>query len=298
MTKPNLSNEKKAHTSIMNMMQHAINEKVKIPSWSYQFRASSIPVCQWYVCLSKIYKNYPADLPPDSTGFLFDYFVTVGTAVHTVYQRWLGRFGYLYGHFKCTTCGAMEKNRLGWPEKCPTEKCEGNNWEYVELSLHDAVMDIGLKSAHCDGLLHFDWMEPDTYYLVDFKTCSLKTLPSPKERFKEEHHIKYLTQTGFYHYILTKMGYKIIGTIFLMIPRDKPTQSTPIIYDQSSMAERIFHSVAEEYKQAEEAAVLRDMTSITQACHTANDKPDCPFNEVCFNKREQKSVFDKLKIIY
>ena len=278
------SDRQRRETSMRNMLTKLHDATIPVPDWKFTLRASGIPICQWHACLSKVYEEFPEEKPPETTSFRFDYYVSVGTAVHTVYQRWLGRLGYLYGDFMCTDCKHIVRGHLGWPEKCPTKGCNINVWEYIELKLHDTIKGSDLKSAHCDGLIRFPWMEENHYYLVDFKTCSLATLPDTKTRFTNDHHMKYLTQTGFYHYLLEKRGFIIDASLFWMIPRDNPAKANIISYNQKSMAERMYNAVMEEYAQAIEASVTGDLSGIVKGCQTQHDKPECPFNEICFNK--------------
>lgn len=298
------SQEQKAITTVKNSITRLCSEKLPITQWSYRFRASSIPACQWYVAISKICEDFPEELPPDSTSFLKDFYVSVGSCVHTVFQKWFGKMGYLYGHYKCPKCGKIVRNHLGWPEKCSTKGCTPTEWEYLELSLHEFVPEVGLTSAHCDGLLHFPSMEENHYYLVDFKTCSLNTVPTSKVKLTSPDHIKYLTQTGFYHYILTKIGFNIDGTLLIFIPRDNPTQTVPVFYNQATMAERMFTEIVKDHKKAIQAATNGNLEGIIKSCSTANDKPDCPFSDLCFHPNDElefltrifKRKFNKLPV--
>lgn len=288
-----ITNEHRRNTSITNMLNKLHNAEVPIKDWKFELRASGIPICQWHACLSQIYEKIPEERPNESRGFKFEFYVEVGTVVHTVYQRWLGRLGFLFGDYQCLECKVMVKNHLGWPKSCPTENCKINKWEYVEIKLHDTIKDTDLKSAHCDGLIQFPWMEENHYYLVDFKTCSLATLPDPKTRLTSAYHKKYLTQTGFYHYLLEEKGFKIDGTLFWFVPRDNPMKASIIHYNQAKMAEKMYHTIMEEYRQAKEAALTADFSDIGKACQDAFEKPDCPFHDICFSNSGKK-ILEKL----
>ena len=277
-------------TSLKNMLKKLNDATIPVPDWKFELRASGIPICQWQACLSKVYEKVPEERPPEQFSFRFDFYVSMGSTAHLVYQRWLGRLGYLYGDFECVDCKHIVRGHLGWPKACPTKGCTVNQWNYIELKLHNVIKDSNLRSAHCDGLIRFPWMEENHYYLVDFKTCSIATLPDPKTRFTSEYHQKYLTQTGFYHYLLEKKGFKIDATLFIMVPRDNPAKATIISYNQASMAERMYKAVMEEYAQAQEAAVTGDLSTIVKACHTQHDRPECPFNDLCFAKDATKEL--------
>lgn len=259
--------------------------------WVPKLRPSRLPQCQWASMLGFVMVPPPQD--PDG-GFLRDYYTEVGKTVHKVLQNWLGRLGYLYGPYRCKYCRKVQMN-LGVPKE---ECCPVHNWEYTEISLKDLDPSGELSSASCDGLIHFDWMAPDTYYLIDVKTCSLSTLPKTDVGFTRDYHVDYKVQTAVYRYLLAQAGVNVVGTAFLMVPRDAPHKTTAVLYEQPEDEYRdIFDFHVSRWKRARKAAKTGNAARIHRDCKTAADRPECPFNKICFDRTAQEDLFKQKNLL-
>jgi len=274
--------------SFQQMVRELKDASVK-QKWRYRLRPSGLPACQWLQMLAEVHDD--EDLPTEDFGFLRDYYTNVGTVVHTVFQRWLGRLGYLFGKFRCDRCKTVVWHQ-GWPPAC-AKGCKAPTWTYEEIELLEADPTGEFTSAHCDGLIRFSWMNDGEYYLVDFKTCSLATVPKPEEGFSSPRHMKYLVQLNIYRHLLERLDVNIIGTGFIMVPRDSPARTTCILYDQSETNGPVFHDTIEQWRKAKKAAAGNDATGIKRTCQTKLDNPECPFNSICFDRRAVEDVFVK-----
>ncbi len=259
--------------------------------WVPRLRPSTLPQCQWASMLGFLVDP----LPPDpSGGFMRDFFTEVGKTAHLVVQHWLGRLGYLYGPYRCRYCRKVQMS-LGIPK---VDCCPVHNWEYTELSLKDLDPSGELSSASCDGLVRFDWMPPDTYYLIDIKTCSLKTLPKIDIGFTQPLHVDYKVQTAIYRYLLARANINVVGTAFIMVPRDAPHKTTAVLYDQPEDEYReIFDLHVSRWKRARKAAQTGDASRIRRDCKKPGDNPDCPFKNICFDRPAQEAIFKQKKLL-
>ncbi len=277
-------------SSLTKMTDDLVDATGYDDKWECTLRASSLPLCEYYVALSDIYAGR-ADRPEKLRGMMFDYYTSIGTLLHTILQRWMGKLGVLYGDYKCSVCKETIRGVLGEPSEC-SKGCKRVEWEYVELKLHEMLPTARLVSAHCDGLIRFPWMEEGHYYLMDIKTTSLGSCPSPDKRFTKDYHQRYLVQTAIYHHILTQCGFKIDGTIFWMVPRDNPRKMVGIIYDQSKTAEFVYWETVESYRTAKAAAKAGDFSEIKRSCKDVREAQfaNCPFQDTCMNRNGDELI--------
>jgi hypothetical protein len=245
-----------------------------------RFRPSNARPCQWAVMLSRVVQADEAD------SFARDFYTTIGKAAHEVVQRWLGRAGVLYGDYSCR-CGRTVRSQ-GEPAECP--ECGRPSWRYQEFDLvrHDTT---GLlASAKIDGLVRWPSMPADHYYLIDIKTCSLKSLPRADVGFTSEYHLHYPDQTAVYRVLLAQAGYQVDGTVFLMVPRDNPRKTTAIVVDQPDPGTTLDELVAR-WLAASLAGRTGDLTAIQRDCRGRLDRPDCPYHRVCWDDRATDQAF-------
>jgi len=101
--------------------------------------------------------------------YSFDAYVSVGTALHEVNQRWAGRQGWLYGMWKCRKCKAVTQEQLGMPLACPS--CGHRKMEYEEYSL---VQEHTGLTGHCDGIICLEHLGIPDWLLWEIKTTGHK----------------------------------------------------------------------------------------------------------------------------
>lgn len=256
-------------------------EARELQPWRWQFRASGLPACPlqhvWSVLDQEIGR-----LPRRPWGFLADFYTEVGTAVHTVTQRWLGRLGLLYGPWVCTRCGARFDPALG-PVRCFDCDVEA---EYEEFSFD------GEPSGHCDGLLRVPGVttEPNQFVLLEIKTTSATRLDSVI--LPNGPPYPYQLQTTNYAYRLGKMGYTITDVLFLFIPRDSPNRMTPIWYKPVAI-ERVNRAILNEYRQTVDALEQNDYQNVTGTCRDPADAGNCCYRVDCFGPAAAQLFCDK-----
>lgn len=271
---------KKMFDAVLSMKAHR--------DWKFRLRPSALPFCQWAAMLSELCPEGA----PEQDSFARDFYTSVGTVAHRVVQSWLGRAGYLFGPYQCRGCRNVEV-ALGWPKACPNG-CGKPDWLYLEIDLKDADPTGEFSGAHADGLIRFDWMEPETYYLIDIKTCSLAMLPKPEYQFTSPWHQKYLHQTAIYAHLLNRSeDMHVVGTVFIMVPRDDPKQMRAIYYDQSETNGNIFREAVAKFRNAKRAAATGDTLMINRDCKKPGDNPDCPFAGICFDRSATEELFIK-----
>jgi hypothetical protein len=266
--------------------------KVRRDDWKFSVRPSALPICPWKVMLAELLGD---DGPSEVMSFAREFYFEVGNTVHRVVQKWLGRSGILFGPYECRRCRNIEVT-LGEPKKCPTG-CERPDWLYREINLKEADPSGIFASAHADGLIHFSWQEDGHYYLADFKTCSLNSLPSPEYGLVRDYHQKYLMQTGVYVHLLNRSeDMHVDGTALIFIPRDDPKKMTAIVSDQSDTNGEIYHGVVAEVRAAKAAAKTGDASNVRRMCASKDDDKECLFHKVCFDRQATKQLFvDRLK---
>lgn len=271
------------------MFREILDLRVPRKQWRFTVRPSSMPFCQWQAMLAQL---YGADAPTDQEDYARDFYMAVGHVAHEVTQRWLGRAGYLFGPYECKHCKSVEVSQ-GTPEMCPSG-CPDPQWIYREINLKHADTSNEFASAHADGLIRFEWMPEHHYYLVDFKTCSLHTLPKPEYGLTSEWHQKYVYQTAIYAHLLSRADdIEIDGTAFIFIPRDDPKQLSAVLIDQSETHAEIYHNAIKDARTAKIAAQTGETVGIRRDCKTHLDKPECPFNSACFDRDRTMNAFKK-----
>lgn len=141
-----------------------------------EFRVSSFPYCPIL--------NATSDKERFGS-FTMDYYTEVGTAVHLLYQRYLGARDTARGNWKCKKCGLLHgEGPIAQPLKCTN--CKSKKFTYEEVTFHYKGL-----SGHLDFLEYFGKMK----IAYDFKTTGAKYvenkfynkfLPTPKHIWQLE----------------------------------------------------------------------------------------------------------------
>lgn len=198
------------------------------PSRLYNLRCSQLPYCPRSVLIN--YATRPGLTSLDMGG---SFYVSVGTAVHTVMQRYLSQSGQFLADYECKECGTK------YPLSHTTECC-GFPTEYEEVTI-----DVGTKKGRHGIQGHIDGIFRDSkgaYWIIDFKTASVAGATS-KEKSPGE---GYMRQVRAYAVLLRKQyNITVKGVMLIFIPRDSPRPGSIRIWE-STMSEKDFeHGIAE-----------------------------------------------------
>jgi len=225
----------------------------------YEMRCSTLSkFCQIAFLISKIENDLEREY------FTKDFYCSVGTAVHSVLQKWLGIKHYLYGLWECPICNKIQEG-FG-PKHCDNTLCI-----YKEYELSWKGM-----SGHCDGLILLN----NQFYILEFKTISLKSL---QERRKQN-------KPFFFHsnqvnmYVLMgqklKLPKPLIGGIIIYIARDNPKHF--LVFVQSGVDLESINNVITLYQDVEIRNKTGNFKGIVKACSNLQDAQYCPYKSLCF----------------
>ena len=250
----------------------------RLTDWQWRFQASELPACPlqhvWYS-----FDRHLDRLPRRRQTFIGDYYTTVGAAVHTVIQRWLGRLGVLYGDWRCRKCGNVQR-QLGTPECC------GRESDYRELAFD------GPPAGRCDGLLRLG--DDDSYTLLEIKSTSRKRLEAMA---KHGVPLSYELQATVYMHEARQAGYAISNVIFLLVPRDAPTRME-VVPMRPKRPKAVTAAIVAEHEATQAALKSADFSKLSGTCTAPENAPDCPYRTVCFSPSARALFLDKAVEFY
>jgi hypothetical protein len=249
--------------------------------WHWQFRASGLPACPlqhaWYR-----FDREAGSLPGRRESFRKDFYTEIGTAVHTVVQRWLGRLKLLYGDWRCPKCeDVVYRGRLG------TVTCDcGAETVYEELQFD------GKPSGHCDGLVKLGELTPGDkdFAVLEVKTTSERRLEQVIK--PQGPPLNYRLQATNYTYRLQQLGYRIVGVMFLFVPRDSPNKMHAI-WTHPKRVNPINEAMLREYEATIQALDTGDFSQNSGTCASPDDGESCPYRPNCFSPSAANLFRDK-----
>jgi hypothetical protein len=248
--------------------------------------------------------------------FMMDYYTSVGTTTHEVFQKWFGYTGKLLGDWSCTCRGTKKiKKILGRQEyeievpkvisrmtfnsMCP--KC-GKQMKYEELEI-----DVKGLTGHVDGVLEFIVNKKKCHIVIDYKGTTAEKIKNykpgnPYTVFPDPKHTK---QIGLYAYALNNYyGLNVIGHALLYTSRDTPIPKNKICAhflteEEWEKAEEIFKGQLKQIrvlnKTLEDGRIERLMRN--KLCpdykyYSKNVKSrfsECDYCDICFSAPKQMS---------
>jgi len=228
---------------------------VEVP-YEFQFRSSRLPFCKReYV----IHHRWPVDARPiRSEDYDFNFYVRIGSAVHSVVQQFLGMSKFLYGDWSC--CGVVEHSREG------SALCSicGRPQQYEELA---PKSELGM---HVDGLA--------VLYngVTEFKTTSEKRI-SKLENPYDQHMVQ---ASCYLHALNQEHGWTLDKLIFVYFSRDNPANFRVFV---RSPLETVYDDTLQDYQQARTDLVNGVIPDRT--CKSVSDGQwrNCPYTGVCFS---------------
>ncbi len=154
-----------------------------------------------------------------------------GHAFHHRMQSTLSQMGILRGWWRCRSCGNIlgkEEPQIGifLPETCECLKSDDkrrglNLFEYEEINLRsDPEYNI---TGHCDGIVELEKGNPDSRYIIDFKTIKTENYA-----FLKEADSKYKTQVTIYMWL---SGVKK-SIIYYENKNDHDVSEFPVVYEE------------------------------------------------------------------
>lgn len=274
-------------------------EASKRKKWSNRFRASSLPACQlkhlWFAFDEKLDEQ-----PGERRGFFNDFFMDLGTAIHTTTQRWLGRLGVLFGDWACENFDCEHfhdrdddgevipviRARFG-PQKC--SNCR-HQLIYSEFKFS------GKPGGHCDGLIKLGELTPedDDFAVLEIKSAGEKAIA----RFKEQGlPYSYEMQASEYTFRLRELGYNIVGVMFLIIPRDNP-RGMLAMWVQPKRVKTVHASIVRDHEACVATLETGDFSEIKPQCAKPADANGCPYEANCFAPISGKLFIEKADRFY
>lgn len=265
----------------------------------FKMRCSGLPSCSilWFV---QHQKTLQQPYTPEGQGLAF--YASIGTAVHTMMQRWVSHTGKLYGHYVCPHCNHREE--FTTEHVCP--KCN-KDMDYEEISFK-----YGPLTGHIDTLYKHNKAQ---YTLVDYKTTSsfaLKKLTSSLEMSAN-----YVAQTMTYTWVCNNVLNIPVTRFGLYSQARDSLQSRQEFYRDWTyeLNEEVGEFVRQQitgYKAARKASKLYAhgdwdtafrylfkyrtcqtpsiYKKLMQPCFKYEANGACPFAEYCFNKHDQKPL--------
>jgi len=259
---------------LLNDVLKEVKKAARPAAARWDFRASGQPICARDFVFWQLTED--GKRPPDEESFRMDFYTEIGTAVHSVMQRWLGRVNQIYGNWSCQNpkCQYYEavviKNHLG-VGPCP--HCDRETIYEEYLLTHSSGL-----SAHPDGLLPYE----DGYLLWEFKTTGLLSkLSFPRH--------SYLLQTNIYAALLEDAGMPIKKIAIVYISLLNPEFKVFLLKPNRD----VFNEIVERYLLAKKA--LHEGEVPIGLCFTPAEAVmyECPWKEYCFDQ-DPYAVLSKL----
>lgn len=172
-----------------------------------RLRVSGFPFCGLRAAWQKM-TNY---VEPDGDSHK-DFYTSVGTSAHEVFQRSLGVRGRIFGDWKCRDEKCHGKRKFSLDSSCP--KC-GKEMEYVEFE----VTAFKHVSGHTDGL-YLDTQKRN--WLIDYKTSSMRVLNYQKSNPTLPYRKNVQQIESYVPMLERKLDIEIAGWLLGYVPRDDP----------------------------------------------------------------------------
>lgn len=259
--KPSVS-RKELEERISSDLKQSFESEIILP-YSFQFRSSRLPFCpREYVIHHRLPKDDRAARGED---YKFHFYVSIGSAVHEVVQRFLGISNFLYGAWTC--CGVTEHDREG-SALCLV--C-GQPQKYEELA---PKSDLGM---HVDGV--------SVLYngVTEFKTTSSKNLPTLKDPYSQ-----HMMQASCYlHALNEENGWNLDKLIFVYFSRDNPSDFRVFV---RKPLETAYQDTLVLYREAKDELVKGVLPA--PICERPSDGKwrGCPYAGICFSPSLEKML--------
>lgn len=260
-----------------------------------KLRVSGFPFCG----LKKAYEKMifkPTSEPSDAGR---EFYTTVGTAAHLVFQRWLGQAGKIWGNWKCYNKQCGHTIEFSRKRKCP--KCK-SEMEYEEFE----VKAFRHLSGHIDGVFE---ASDGTFWVIDYKTSSVKNIYKHRKERDLFPYAKNKAQIMTYCALLEqKYKIKIKGWCLMYVARDDPFMVEVCSGVTDEKAKKSIIRKCKVYD--EQYDVILNLRTADHIRYLIETKPcksrefynehfkgfhGCPLEAVCFTRSLEKFAVSTLK---
>jgi hypothetical protein len=275
--------------------------------WEWRFRASALPVCQLEYVFYKLSER-SGKIPQVVASYNSSFYTSIGTALHSSTQEWLGKLGFLHGNWACPCSLSVDKVRgcvqekanktdkdakvctcqycveevTGTPE-CPTCKVPCT---YEEYELKD---EKGKVIGHCDGLLKFE-------QLSQFVLLELKTIGKDKLEKLTEPQYHYLMQIYTYFHLIKLRGLDLAGSLLVYLPREGPQHIGKFFsIPHTSKASLVYKTMETEHQVAVASMETLDFSGICGLCRNDEEAEGCCWRPICLGPNAKEYFQDLFK---
>ncbi len=202
--------------------------------------------------------------PKSTVGFGLDFYGSVGTAAHLIFQKYMGITGKIVGNWECKNVNCSNFKKICKFSVNNLCTC-GFFMEYHELTIKNRNI-IG----HVDCLLLIE----GKYYVLDYKTSTLASIEKHKEIGNIFPYTKNVHQILSYCICLERnFNIKIEGWMLMYISRDTPYQVALVGKDFDAPSRR-----------AEKARMNRYNEQFAQASKVIEDSDPAPVKALIDSK--------------
>ena len=243
----------------------ATKKEIPIPDKNTIYRVSGLSrLCPRQEIIRHIYKIEHFETINSTLQKVFDF----GNAFHSVVQNnWFGKFGWLFGDWRCCNCGTIYKNQIKPDHVC--NKCGHNDtYQYVELSLKD---EENFLTGHPDGILIVDGFE----YVMELKSSNSKMFQYIKNVLRRplDAHIQ---QINMYMFMLGKKR----GVVIYFDKDIGEWIQYHVMYNQDVVDEQLGR-ISDTKKGIVRKSLPENRMCPNYSCDRAKA---CPVRKICFDK--------------
>lgn len=248
-------------------------------------RPSSFPLCSIHV-MEQQYQHEMWGYVPSTANLFSDFFLSVGTTAHEVFQKWMARNGRMWGNWKCTNNECQAHGVL--LTNCVAHECKkcGKPLLYVEIEV-----EYHGVCGHVDGIVE---VQAGEYVILDYKTASSNKL----SRKKLPSHENYKQLSSYAYILWKKYKLNVVGFSLLYVTRDNPAVFSEYYFDWSTEVQQttleFLRSQVKRYragiaawKQSNVDLAIAAKPCASEADYRANQHvySECAHLDVCFTKR-------------
>ena len=267
-------------TTFQSFMRPGADIAITGPAELPRFRGSAIPHCPIQVAIDLTRPERRIE----HRDFRLDWAAEHGRTAHAVLQRWLGVAGVMFGRWRCSRCGIVlpeagsgKVGLLGPVRHCDTA-CEYDEYE-IDMP------QIGY-SGHCDGLLVLQ----GKLLPIEMKVRNSATIV--RVRTSGPYSIDNLTQATSYRRCLP---------LQLRIPEAQFHNRVGLLYfDRADIRKRavvtcpyqpgLFDAEIAAQRSTQGIIERRAFNELCGFCATADDRPFCPYHNVCFSSGSARAL--------